>query len=115
VSQALALLNGSLVGIGSSDIPGNAIGEIVGQPGTDAQKIETLYLRTLSRRPKADETDAWVQYIANAQAPLATAAGPRRGDPLGRLGRRVTADPTRAAYEDVMWTLLNSSEFLFNH
>ena len=36
--------------------------------------------------------------------------------PLGRLGNKVPAvDARRAAYEDVMWALLNSSEFVFNH
>ena len=42
-------------------------------------------------------------------------------DALGRLGvrdatrTRAPADAKTAAYEDLMWALLNSSEFSFNH
>jgi hypothetical protein len=39
------------------------------------------------------------------------------GDPLARVSERVpeTRDPKVAAVEDLMWTLLNSSEFVLNH
>ena len=41
--------------------------------------------------------------------------GPGAG-PLARLGNKgPPVDARRAAYEDVMWALLNSSEFVFNH
>jgi Protein of unknown function (DUF1549)/Protein of unknown function (DUF1553) len=115
VSQALALLNGSLVGIGSSAIPGSALEEILDAAGTDAQKIEKLTLRTLGRAPTAEETERFTKYVASPPPVGAPAAAPKPGDPLRRLGRRPSADPRRAAFEDVFWALLNSSEFAFNH
>jgi Protein of unknown function (DUF1549)/Protein of unknown function (DUF1553) len=115
VSQALALLNGSLVGIGSSAIPGSALEEVLEASGTDAQKIEKLTLRTLGRAPTSDEVERWTKYVASPPPVGAPAAAPKPGDPLRRLGRRPNVDPRRAAFEDVFWALLNSSEFAFNH
>ena len=70
---------------------------------------------------EAPERTTWVNYVQIAgKTPRATIPPPKRGGPgggpLGRLGNRVPpVDPRRAAYEDVMWALLNSSEFVFNH
>jgi hypothetical protein len=51
--------------------------------------INELYLSTLSRMPSAAETDLMLQAF--------------------------TLLDRRAATEDVLWTLMNSKEFLFNH
>jgi hypothetical protein len=119
VTQALVLLNGTLVGLGASAIPGSALQEILDTAGTDAQKLEKLYWRTLGRAPAADELERWTKFVAAPPAVTpagAPAALAKPGDPLRRLGRRAgAADPKRAAFEDVFWALLNSSEFAFNH
>jgi hypothetical protein len=152
ISQALALLNGRLVGGGTSDVPGSAIDKILASPGTDADKVAALYLRTVSRPPTAEESAYFVKYVNEphpidvdppAVAPGASAGAPAPGgalarlralkgqgkggkkgtpnlagpDPLGRLEQRDarTLDPKRRAFEDVFWSLLNSSEFTFNH
>jgi hypothetical protein len=52
--------------------------------------IEELYLRTLSRFPKKEETQLAQQGISRAPS-------------------------LREGYEDLLWALLNSKEFLFNH
>jgi len=52
--------------------------------------IEELYLRTLSRFPKQEEARLAQQGINQAPSP-------------------------REGYEDLLWALLNSKEFLFNH
>jgi hypothetical protein len=134
IAQALALLDGSVVATGASVLPGSALGEVLGAPGDDASKIEALYLRTLTRLPTSGETARWTQYLANAQAgadapsPAPTADRVRRDkskkrkaqqpDPLrGLEGRAGNANATARvrAYEDLLWTLLNSSEFVLNH
>ncbi|MCA9133987.1 MAG: DUF1549 domain-containing protein, partial [Planctomycetales bacterium] len=55
------------------------------------QKIEQLYLAALSRLPTADELQAASEYLARK------------------------ADQPRPAYEDLVWAILNSKEFIFNH
>ncbi len=138
ITQALIGLNGRLIGGGSTALPGTAVSRIARSDMTDAQKVEALYLRTLSRKPSADELQTWTKYLASPPA-LAepsevvptkprgrpTAGGPYRpgrpgkpnADPLARPNERIpeTFDPKIAAVEDLMWTLLNSSEFVLNH
>jgi hypothetical protein len=58
---------------------------------TPAEAIERLYLTTLSRRPTAPELQRLTAY---ASRPGAT---------------------PREAYGDILWVLLNSSEFVLNH
>jgi hypothetical protein len=57
---------------------------------TDEQAIEELFLAALSRLPTPEETGKCAAYVAG---------GPNRQQSL----------------EDVLWSLLNSKEFLFNH
>jgi hypothetical protein len=57
------------------------------------QKIETLHLAALARKPNADEIERFVSHV--------NSGGPKN-DPKAALG-------------DVLWVLLNSTEFLLNH
>ncbi len=124
IAQGLALLDGSVVATGASVLPGSALAEVLAMPGDDAPKIEELYLRTLSRLPTPEEVGRWTRFVQSAPdtpAPAASAPGkdrPRPPDPLRglelRAGRQ-REDARARAYEDLLWTLLNSSEFVFNH
>lgn len=88
VSQALALLNGSLTAQGAKALPASALSGVLAMPGDDAEKIDALTLRVLARPATGAERDKWVAYVKK---------GGKRG------------------YEDVLWAMLNSSEFVFNH
>jgi hypothetical protein len=136
ISQALALLDGSVVGSGARVLPGGALADVLAAPGDDASKIEALYVRTLSRFPTAEETATWTKYVSDASSPQPSGFSPQpagsgalaearslktdkpRKDPLQKLESRppVPRETARVrAFEDVLWTLLNSSEFVLNH
>jgi hypothetical protein len=134
IAQALALLNGSVVATGASVLPGSALGDIAALPGDDALKIEALYLRTLSRLPTSDEVARWSAFVEDAPDPpeperpqrplpktdggLPPSAAPAQPDPLRGLENRAgnqRASRRVRAYEDMLWALLNSSEFVLNH
>ena len=67
---------------------------------SDAQKVADLYVRALSRQPDATELSAATAYIERISA---------RGADKDKPALR------RAAYEDLVWTLINTKEFSFNH
>jgi len=129
IPQALLLLNGPLVGYGSSALQGTTLAKVLAMPGGDAAKIEALYLRTLSRRPTPEETVYWERFV-NAPREAARDVGPSAppkagGGGAGYAGERRLArvermfpkleTPKQQAYEDVLAALLNASEFTFNH
>jgi len=92
--QALALMNGRLVAEAARPDSGRTLTAIIDYPRmTTAQRIEALYLTTLSRPPSKEELTETIRYVDEG--------GPR-GD-------------WREALGDVFWALLNSSEFMLNH
>jgi hypothetical protein len=140
IAQGLALLNGSVVTAGASSLPEGALAGVLAMPGDDGAKIEALYVRTLSRLPTRNEVDTWTKFVADASvasdppSPSAADAGSQvqrapskkaekgqlgqQPDPLRGLQNRVGSERASArvrAYEDVLWALLNSSEFVLNH
>jgi len=140
IPQALLLLNGGLVNRSVTPIPGTALADVLGMNGSDAQKIEALYMRTLSRKPTDSEVKKWVAFVNTPREVVSEAGGApgvnrrqarqatmnkqgaKKGntgyDPLARARGKMGAndqDPKSQAYEDLFWALLNSSEFLFNH
>ena len=105
IQQALFLMNGGFLTNNGRAAPGSALARILDAPGGDADKITALYLRTLSRPPAPDEVARWTAFVA---APRTTSHGARRRRPAPRRARR-------QAYEDLLWALINASEFTLNH
>jgi hypothetical protein len=91
IPQALMLMNGRAVNRTTRVGRQGALLKVLATPTSDEHRVETLFLRTLSRRPTAEESKLALETI------------PDRG-----AGRQ-------AAFEDLFWALLNSSEFVFNH
>ncbi|MEZ4445428.1 MAG: DUF1549 domain-containing protein [Polyangiaceae bacterium] len=115
VPQALMLENGPLVTAGSSALEGSTLG--LALAAEDGRTLDRLYLATLSRYPDDAERAAVDQRLAEAPA-RSDGRLPRGGGPVARVIRqkRIRSDrPEVAVYEDVMWALLNSSEFFFIH
>jgi hypothetical protein len=132
IAQALMLLNGRLVNGGAAAIPGDALASLLSRGGGDAEVITALYQRTLSRPPTPEELEHWLAFVRapreavpwkgppppaerrGGNAARAAFAGERR---LARTERMVPRreTPRQQAFEDVLWALLNASEFTFNH
>jgi hypothetical protein len=91
--QALMLMNGrTTTGATSADTSG-LVGALEAPFLTDADRIEALFLATLSRDPDDDEREMFNEALAQCKTP------PERS----------------AALSDMFWALLNSTEFAFNH
>jgi hypothetical protein len=91
--QRLLMMNGELVHEKTKDsLLGNAATQIAAFAPSDERAIETAMLAVLSRRPTPAETTHFTQALAGA-------TGARRNQLL----------------EDMYWSLLNSTEFAWNH
>ncbi len=93
LAQSLHLLNSQEVQGKLSNATGRA-----GQMSTDKatavqEKVKQVYLAAFSRLPQPNE-------LAAAEA---------------HLNRAQTDEARKAAFEDILWALLNTKEFLFNH
>jgi len=83
-------------------------------PDVDLEaSIGELYLRALSRQPSQEELQVAIVYMDKKQEESATRiAAQSMTDEQQLKERQITS---RQAYEDLIWALINSKEFLFNH
>lgn len=100
LSQALHLLNSKDLQSKLASDSGTAA-RLAADPRPEDQRIRDLYLLALGRAPKADE-------VRLAQEHVARKVGKANDDP-GKAKAR------REAFEDLVWALVNTKEFLFNH
>jgi hypothetical protein len=87
VPQALFMMNSRVVNGMVVDRKGSALGRIIDESKNDKDAITNLYALVLSRKPSESELEILLKHIGE---------GPGR----------------REGFEDAMWTLLNSTEFL---
>ena len=90
LAQSLHLLNSDEIQQKLSADGGRAHTLATDKARTDEAKITELYLRAYSRPPRETELQATLSYLAEKTE-------------------------ARGAYEDVVWSLINSKEFMFNH
>jgi hypothetical protein len=93
VVQALALINGSETEAASNPNRGSLLAALQSPIFTDAARVDTLFLATLSRLPSSAERASMLDYLETADA--------------GELRRQ--------ALGDILWALLNSAEFAMTH
>jgi len=97
ILQALTFMNGKVIADATSLRRSETLAAVVDAPfASTAERLEALYLATLSRRPSAKELDRAVRFVQHAVKDASPAA---YGDALS----------------DVFWALLNSAEFRLNH
>lgn len=90
VTQALHLMNSENLHERLAH-PEGTVARLAASDRSDADMVEELYLMTFSRFPEPDEKAAALRAFTNPDATRRTAA------------------------EDVLWALINSAEFVFNH
>ncbi len=86
IPQALRIMNSPFTN--KADV---TAAQITGNAKTSAEAIERIYLTALARRPNAAELERLTAYV-------------------NRPG-----STSRSSYGDILWVLLNSSEFTLNH
>lgn len=88
IPQALLMMNSFLLGrVLNARQPGSELGQLLSSTSDDQRVAIELYLRTLAREPGPDELAACQEYVR--------ASGSRA-----------------EAFEDILWSLVNSKEFM---
>jgi hypothetical protein len=91
--QALMLMNGRVAaGVSNAD-ESSLLGAVVAPYMNDDDRIEALFMATLSRPPDDEERQAGLTALSDCK----------------------TDKERSQALSDVLWALLNSTEFAFNH
>ena len=67
---------------------------------TDEEKVRELYYWVYAREPDADELKLAQSYLDKK---------------IKAKNEKETTAGRRQAYEDILWALINTKEFLFNH
>jgi hypothetical protein len=93
VQQALVLLNGRFVSWATDPEKCPTLVAVTGTPGMSlADRIEALYVATLSRKPTAEECSRLERHV-----------------------RKASPDREAERLADVLWMLVNTAEFRTNH
>jgi len=98
LAQALQLINGPAVNDRLRN-PNNRIGKLLAKKAPERDILNELFLVALSRQPTDADARAMLEHVNN--------------DPMTHRPRADTEK--RKAWEDVLWALINSKEFLFRH
>jgi hypothetical protein len=91
--QALMLMNGRVAAGVSNHDDSNLLGALAAPMMSDDERIESMFLATLSRPPDAEELQSCTSLLAEHKSP----------------------DDRHRALSDILWALVNSTEFAFNH
>ena len=100
LGQSLHLINADLIQKKLSVGDGRALTLAKAMDRSDDDRLTELYLTALSRKPDADELN-----IAKAHLVKKRKAAEKPADPIAE----------QQAFEDIIWVLVNTKEFLFNH
>lgn len=90
ISQALFLLNGKMTNDAIRPLSEGATSVVLRRYQDPEMRVDGLFLTALSRRPFPAEKKVMLEHVRQR-------------------------DNVASAYEDILWAVLNSNEFLFNH
>ncbi len=93
LAQTLHLLNSREVQAKLTETTGRAVQLAADVNRDDADKLDELYLAVFARHPSAEETRYSLEHLARPEF----------------------KDRKQPGWEDILWALVNSKEFLFNH
>ncbi len=109
IPQRLLMMNGKQVFEKTKeDLIFNAATQIAVLAPTDAKAVETAYLAVLTRRPTPGE-------MQHFTAELAGSTNRKKQPPGTGADEAKETDTRNQRLEDLYWTLLNSTEFSWNH
>ena len=101
LAQSLHLMNAADVKAKLTNTTGRAA-KLAQSTAPEREKVEELYLTAYARHPEPKEAETAMAFLDKARSDS-------KGAPV---------EPARAhrlAYEDLLWALMNTKEFLFNH
>jgi hypothetical protein len=106
ILQALSMMNGQVTAAATDLERSETLSALLDAPFMDTtERVETLYLVTLARKPTPRELSRMVTYVEG-------------GGSAGEAPEANSADKEKhynQALADVFWVLLNSGEFFLNH
>jgi hypothetical protein len=125
IPQGLFLMNSQVVNGILTDPNRSIIPKVFADFADEPTRLRHLFLRTLSREPRKDELTEFVRFVNNPPKHIEREE-PERGGAKEREGRKPRKsrlqrvfvskeDRAVAAYADVLWALISSSEFNTNH
>jgi hypothetical protein len=98
ITQALHIINGETLN-NKLRTPDDSIGKLIKRGLPDEEIVNDLYLAAFSHYPTETERAALVKSLHSAEQEKMTGVD----------------DPRRAALNDMMWAMLTSEAFMFNH
>ena len=111
LAQALHLVNSTNIRNKLAGNEGRAAMLLKNKDSSDEARISELYRRALSRQAGPDELSIGAEYLRRKRA----APDPATLSEEEKKKPQPPEQREREAYEDLIWALLNTKEFLFNH
>ena len=102
LAQSLHLINSETIQAKLGGDAGRAAALAAAKDRPDAERLTELYLHALARDPRPAELAAAGAHLGKKRAAAGTDAA-------------ALAKAEREAFEDILWALVNTKEFLFNH
>ncbi|MCA9439676.1 MAG: DUF1549 domain-containing protein [Candidatus Omnitrophica bacterium] len=118
IPQALMMMNDPIIERALKPTPDSSLGRVVRETANPRERVRLVYLSALSREPLEGEMNDALAYLREVeggrQAPLLVADS---GDRSGRRSKKrfQRMNKQMEPYQDLLWALMNTSEFLYNH